>query len=734
MLANRRAFFWKWGGGFLLAYAVVVVSCSDFSRKKDRETTGMPVTHDPERLALIGPNSCRECHAAEVAEWERSHHALANRRIDHQIDRVRFSPERTIVKGDVEYRVFQTSEGFFIEVKEADGTVTGGKVEGVLAYDPMQQYLIPFGDGSWQTTNLAWDVHENEWFDVFGPGPEDTPRVHYHGDAHRLPGDWGHWTGRAMNWNANCASCHMTEYEKGYDPIEDTYHSRWLQHGIACVQCHTGLEDHVATATQTDGGILPIEHEMELVLDSCRSCHSHRGALTPDDFRIGERFHDHYHLSLPDQPGLYHPDGQILDEVFVTGSFKMSSKGHAGISCMECHNAHTLELTMPLENNSLCMHCHSGGLMDAPIIEPVQHSFHEEGSPGNSCVECHMPHSVYMARDPRRDHGFLSPDPLLTRELGIPNACSDCHKEEGLDWVIDAAEEWYGERLAESPQRRRARLLHAIYEGADDEETGRALLAKAKKEENDAWRATYTGLLMPFLYLPEVQEYARKAAEDPSPLVRTRSANLLSYLPDQGGTLNDLLEDEYRVVRLQAGRLLSADMDPGGVLGEEWEDYLRHNGDYVSGAFLLAEQARRKGDREMAHSYILHATRLDANSPDVAHQAAILLSRLGDDAESERVLRRALRIEPEHAGLLYSLALLVADQGKADEAVDLLLRATDADPQHYRAWLNLSIILAQQQRYDLSAGALRRASPGLRQSPQWQQMQQYLRQHGEMVQ
>ncbi len=74
--------------------------------------------------------------------------------------------------------------------------------------------------------------------------------------------------------------------------------------------------------------------------------------------------------------------------------------------------------------------------MNAPPIEPVAHSFHKEGSTGNRCIECHMSQTTYMERDPRRDHGFTSPDPLLTKELGIPNACNKCHTDQTVDWAI----------------------------------------------------------------------------------------------------------------------------------------------------------------------------------------------------------------------------------------------------------------------------------------------------------
>ena len=118
----------------------------------------------------------------------------------------------------------------------------------------------------------------------------------------------------------------------------------------------------------------------------------------------------------------------------------MSRMHHKGVQCMDCHNPHTLENVLPVENNMLCMKCHESGADEAPIIIPTEHSFHAEGSTGNRCVECHMPKTKYMEIDPRADHGFHSPDPLMTKELGIPNACSNCHSEESVDWAIEWSE------------------------------------------------------------------------------------------------------------------------------------------------------------------------------------------------------------------------------------------------------------------------------------------------------
>ncbi|MEM8868604.1 MAG: hypothetical protein AAGC73_10085, partial [Verrucomicrobiota bacterium] len=66
-------------------------------------------------------------------------------------------------------------------------------------------------------------------------------------------------------------------------------------------------------------------------------------------------------LSLPDQYGLYHADGQILDGVFVYASFEMSRMGHAGVSCMDCHEPPSnpistgLGITYPSPTNRLAV-------------------------------------------------------------------------------------------------------------------------------------------------------------------------------------------------------------------------------------------------------------------------------------------------------------------------------------------------------------------------------------------
>ena len=76
--------------------------------------------------------------------------------------------------------------------------------------------------------------------------------------------------------------------------------------------------------------------------------------------------------------------------------------------------------------------------MYASIDGVVAKIAHKTGARGDVCVDCHMPTTIYMQRHVRHDHGFTIPDPRLTKELGIPNACNRCHTDKTADWSLDA--------------------------------------------------------------------------------------------------------------------------------------------------------------------------------------------------------------------------------------------------------------------------------------------------------
>ena len=169
-------------------------------------------------------------------------------------------------------------------------------------------------------------------------------------------------------------------------------------------------------------------------LDTCAACHSRRRVLTKDAMP-GPPLLDSYAPAFL-EPGLYHVDGQIDGEVFEYGSFIQSRMYHAGVTCSDCHDPHSLALRA--EGNGLCSQCHMPAKFDT-----AEHHHHQSGSTGAQCVSCHMPTKTYMVVDRRHDHSFRVPRPDLSASVGTPNACTQCHTNQRADWAARAVAEWY---------------------------------------------------------------------------------------------------------------------------------------------------------------------------------------------------------------------------------------------------------------------------------------------------
>ena len=135
--------------------------------------------------------------------------------------------------------------------------------------------------------------------------------------------------------------------------------------------------------------------------------------------------------------GLYHADGQMLDEVYNYGSFKQSRMFAAGVTCSDCHEPHGAKLRAP--GDGVCLQCHA-----ADKYAAVAHHRHATADPALACASCHMPARTYMVVDQRHDHSFRIPRPDLSVKLGTPNACNDCHRDKPATWAAAAIETWHG--------------------------------------------------------------------------------------------------------------------------------------------------------------------------------------------------------------------------------------------------------------------------------------------------
>ena len=81
-------------------------------------------------------------------------------------------------------------------------------------------------------------------------------------------------------------------------------------------------------------------------------------------------------------------------------------------------------------------------VMTRSVYDAPKHHFHKVGSTGASCVECHMPESIYMSIDRRRDHSIRVPRPDLSQKFGSPNACTGCHLDEEKKHQSEHYQSW----------------------------------------------------------------------------------------------------------------------------------------------------------------------------------------------------------------------------------------------------------------------------------------------------
>jgi predicted CXXCH cytochrome family protein len=659
------------------------------------EQAAYPAVIQPDLLKVSGTppaeaRNCAECHAKEVAEWKDSQHANANRLFNPRTDLAAFR-HTEIFAANGSKTILQNGMGSATAaVIEPDGTRTVYHPESVIGVTPLVQYLVSFPAGRLQVLNYSFDPEKKEWFDSQAP---ET----------RLPEDWSHWTHRGMNWNSQCAFCHMTNLRKGYDPESDSYRTTWDAMGIACAQCHGPMEKH---ADKPNDKAFFNRLDVKQIVDNCGSCHARREELT-GNFHAGEKFSDHYRLSLPDLNGLYYPDGQVKEEDYEYGSFTMSRMGHKGVSCLDCHNPHSGKLRAPVENNALCMTCHAApGQRGAIPIDPATHSHHKAGTPGDRCVDCHMPITRYMVRDPRRDHGFTIPDPVLTRELGVPNSCNRCHEDKSVDWSIEATVKWYGDKM-ERRSRERARVI-ARMEKSDDT-VYPELLALAKSEEIAAWRSVLVSLLAPWARQPDARSFLEKSLADESPLVRSAAVRALAQDPEAAALIKPLCDDPSRLVRLDAVWDLHEGRDRSHASYGELLEYLDTICDQPAGALRKAQFALDEHRTEDALKWSAKAAAWDATSGDAYQVHAVVLNSAGKRDEAMAELRRAAAVDPKNARHPFMLALLCGEAGQADEVIVQLKKAVAIDPAFGRAWYNLGLALAQKEQLEDSIAALRRA-------------------------
>jgi predicted CXXCH cytochrome family protein len=650
----------------------------------------------------VGSAVCGECHSDEYQRWRASQHAVAMQVADEQTVLGDFSGVRFRNRG-VTSEFFRRDGKFVVRTDGPDGKLADFEVQHTFGVYPLQQYLVELPGGHVQALSIAWDARPEDrggqrWFHLY---PDE--RIDHTDELH--------WTQRQQNWNFMCSDCHSTGVRKNFDAGAGTFATAWDEVSVGCEACHGPGSNHVTLARSVAGrdsaaaaGGLTVTfderrgvawvidpatgnaarstpRETSKELDVCAQCHARRGQFS-NDYRPGEPFTDHYLPALLG-PGLYHPDGQQLDEVFNWGSFLSSRMHEKGVTCGDCHDPHGGKLHAP--GNAVCAQCHSAAKYDAPA-----HHFHEQGTPGAACASCHMKTETYMVVDPRHDHSFRIPRPDRTVSLGTPNACNQCHTDRGAEWAAAEIRKRYPEP---KPGFQGFADAFAAADRSDPAATMALVQVAANLDESAIARASAIERLA---RLPS--ENALLAAEaglkDPSPLVRRASIAVYEQLPPlRRQALMPLLSDPSRIVRMQAARSLAPLADDAfdattlaafKAASAEFIAAERFNADRPEHRTNLGGFLAERGETMAAEAEYQAALQLDRRFVPAWANLADLRRLQGRETDAEATLREGLTLMPDAAALHHALGLsLVRQQRKAD-ALRELKRATDLEPGNPR--------------------------------------------------
>lgn len=692
--------------GFLAILAVVLVNALGCSRKVEAELADGGFK---DNRGYLGSESCQSCHEQAYADWMKSHHAYSMREANEETVLGDFN--NTSFEGDgIQARFFKRDGKYFVNTQGPDGAFQDFEITYTFGWEPLQQYITIFPDGHYQCLSVAWDTMEDKWFFLY-PGREIPP------------GDWLHWSSGGQRWNSMCADCHSTDLVKNFEEENYAFHTTWSIINVSCEACHgpgKAHVDYIESDQYEDGMAYNGRPHMEMTrfitteeqVGQCARCHARRSQITPFYNHTGT-FFDHY---IPDvlRDEIYHPDGQIMDEDYVYGSFVQSQMYQEGVRCTNCHNPHSMELILP--GNDLCGQCH-----EKEVYDVEAHHFHPVGTESAQCVSCHMTGELYMVNDFRRDHSFRVPRPDQTVQYGTPNACNKCHTDQSAEWAAKAVEEWYG---PERPEH----FSTALLAGSTREPEAAPLLIELIRDtlQPDIARATAVWYLGQIGGDASAFEALLGAVKDHDPMLRIEAINALMIMSaeERMQVFTPLLTDPIRSVRITAANGLAdiapelfdaANREAHQKAMEDYQTYLSMNADFPMGQITKAQYYERTQQRQKAKEAYQYALRQD----NQAHAARINLASLynadGQNEEALKALQTIIKLEPEHGQAYYSLGLLYAETGRMEDAVNALQKSTELQPENPRAFYNLGLALQNMQRVAAAEKAYR---AGLQQHPE----------------
>lgn len=681
----------KWMVAGICATLVIVLILALPYFKSRQRIQEQPDQNTKRSSDFVGREKCKDCHRNEYEKWQGSHHDKAMDVATEKTVLGNFK-NATLIHNNITTRFFKKEDRFFVNTIGADGDYQDFQITHTFGFYPLQQYLVPFEGGRLQCLTIAWDDVKKNWYAL----PNHT-------DDHT---DWLHWTGQGQNWNGMCAECHVTNFKKGYDHKTNSFETTWSEIDVACEACHGPGSEHVTWAETPEMGRRSTDNynlfvkirdiSSKELIKICARCHSRRASLNDFSHDL-DSIMDYMIPSLLNQ-ALYYSDGQILDEVYVYGSFMQSKMFLRDVKCSDCHDIHSQKLK--IQGNALCLSCHR-----ADTYDTASHHFHKkiyEGkeSKGDDCIQCHMPESVYMGIDKRADHSIRIPRPDLSAAYQTPNACNaaGCHHDKSLEWTNENMTKWYG-------QKRKPHFGEIFAKGRMGNPDVHEDLIMLSKDTLSPGIVRATALSLLSLY-PTKKSFTslETALSDADALVRHTAISTINLLQfDKDATLIfPLLYDPVKAVRIQAAlsvatiKNLNLTNDQKSVLDSGIKEYIstmEYSSDFPSGRYNLALMYDSLGQADKAIENYEQSIQIDNLFFPAKNNLAMLYNEIGENKKAVDLFVQLLDKNPQMYNIAYSLGLLLVEEKRYNEAVVYLQKAAGGLPNRARIQYNLGLLL-----------------------------------------
>ncbi len=449
----------------------------------------------------LASQRCIACHPAHHASWARTHHSRMTQTALPTTVQGDFERENTFDYLGVRARMERRDGQFSMSFTFPDGRAQTFPIARTVGSRRIEQYLTKQGNG-YLRLPLAYDLTNRRWMSLNGS--------FFYPDGDNF---FQHQT----QWDPNCVFCHNVKAQPHRDASTGQFKTEVAELGIACGSCHGAAAAHAEAAasplTRTlwrlaDEGdkkiVNPEKLDTDLALMVCGHCHGQRIPQPIDRIQEIMTRGDPYHAG-DDLSRYYQPvwretkvgDYSFANRFWANGSPRLTAyeyqgllrskcfqAGEAGkrINCLSCHAMHEGDvkgqLTEAKRTDAACLACHRQ-YEDREALSA--HSQHRFDSTGSRCYNCHMPRVIYGVMAIHPAHDITVPDPQLTANAAVPNACNQCHLDQSVNWAIRAAKRLWPARFAAAqpsadPQFDVAEAPRALFAG---DALTRALAAEA---------------------------------------------------------------------------------------------------------------------------------------------------------------------------------------------------------------------------------------------------------------